>query len=272
MDLLARISARSLALTRLSQPAYAAGMRVTVVGCSGSYPGPESPASCYLIEHDGTAIVLDLGNGSLGTLARYIDLDALDAVFLTHLHADHCLDMCGFYVYRRYHPAGARPQLAVYGPRGTADRLARAYDMDVDPGMTREFAFSSYGEAISVGSMQVTAARVRHPVEAYALRVDAGGRSVVYSGDTGPTQSLVDVSRGADLALFEASFLDGGEQPDVHMTARQAAEQARAAGVGQLVLTHLVPWNDRAATLSQAVAEFGGEVRLAHSGLAIDLA
>lgn len=246
-------------------------MRVTVVGCSGSFPGADSPASCYLIEHEGTAIVLDLGNGSLGPLQRFIALDRIDAVFLSHLHADHCLDLCGYYVYRRYHPQGALPRLAVYGPEGTPERLARAYDLPPDPGMTREFDFRAYGEPAHIGPLSITTSRVRHPIEAYALRVETADHAVVYSGDTGPTAALVDIARGADLALFEASFLDGGEQPDVHMTARQAGEQATEAEVGHLVLTHLVPWNDVALTVGQARESFAGQVSLARSGLVIDL-
>lgn len=246
-------------------------MRVTVVGCSGSFPGADSPASCYLIEHEGTAIVLDLGNGSLGPLQRFIALDRIDAVFLSHLHADHCLDLCGYYVYRRYHPQGALPRLAVYGPEGTPARLARAYDLPPDPGMTREFDFRAYGEPVRIGPLSITTSRVRHPIEAYALRVETADHAVVYSGDTGPTAALVDIARGADLALFEASFLDGGEQPDVHMTARQAGEQATEAEVGHLVLTHLVPWNDVALTVGQARESFAGQVSLARSGLVIDL-
>ena len=83
-------------------------MKLTVVGCSGSYPGPDSPASCYLLEseHEGRTwrILLDLGSGALGALHRYVDPLAVDGVFLSHLHADHCLDLAGYYVLRRFHP------------------------------------------------------------------------------------------------------------------------------------------------------------------------
>ena len=125
-------------------------MRLTVVGCSGSYPGPESSASCYLLEHETESdsgqgrtwrILLDLGNGALGQLHRYADPLDIDAVLVSHLHADHCLDLCGYYVMRKYHPKGPQPRIPVWGPAGTADRMARAYDLPVDPGMNEEFAF-----------------------------------------------------------------------------------------------------------------------------------
>ncbi|MFM9136169.1 MAG: MBL fold metallo-hydrolase, partial [bacterium] len=124
---------------------------------------------------------------------------------------------------------------------------------------------------VAIGPFTVTVARVRHPVEAYGLRVEAGGRSVVYSGDTGPTPALVDLARDADVALFEASLLDGMEMPDVHMTGRQSAELAAQAGVGTLVLTHLVPWHDPAILERQAREAFTGDLRLAASGMTIDL-
>ena len=101
-------------------------VRLTVVGCSGSYAGPDSPASCYLLEADGEdrtwRILLDLGNGALGALHNYTDPLGIDAVALSHLHPDHCLDLCGYYVMRKYHPSGAQPRLA--GLR--TERLGRA--------------------------------------------------------------------------------------------------------------------------------------------------
>ena len=126
--------------------------RLTVVGCSGSYPGPDSPASCYLLEaeHDGRTfrILLDLGNGALGQLHRYVDPLTIDAVFLSHLHADHCLDMCGYYVMRKYHPTGPQPRIPVWGPADTPGRLARAYDLPIDPGMTEEFDFFAHEDPV----------------------------------------------------------------------------------------------------------------------------
>lgn len=98
-------------------------MRVTVVGCSGSYPGPDSPGSCYLVEAEWRGrtyrILLDLGSGALGSLHRFADPLGIDAVFFTHLHPDHCMDLCGYYVLRKHHPSG--PNL---GSRCTA-RWAR---------------------------------------------------------------------------------------------------------------------------------------------------
>ena len=98
-------------------------MRLTVVGCAGSFPGPDSPASCYLLEADGFRLVIDFGNGSLGALQRYAALSGIDAVCLSHLHIDHCVDLYSYSVARAYHPDGQLPAIPVYGPAGTAERI-----------------------------------------------------------------------------------------------------------------------------------------------------
>lgn len=252
-------------------------MRLTVVGCAGSFPGPESAASCYLLEapYEGRTfrLLLDLGNGAIGPLQRHARLDEIDGVALSHLHADHCLDLCAFYVVRKYHPDGPMRRVPVYGPEGTADRMARAYDIPPDPGMTAEFDFVTFPtEPFDVGPFTVTARRVEHPVPAYALRVTDGRATVVYSGDTGPCSSLDEVAKDCDLLLAEASFVDGEDNPDaLHLTGRDAAEAAERAGVGRLVLTHIPPWYAPERVLSEAKPHFSGVTALAFPGAVYDV-
>jgi ribonuclease BN (tRNA processing enzyme) len=250
-----------------------------VVGCSGFYPGPQSPASCYLLEADDAAgrtwrVVMDLGSGALGALHRYADPLAIDAVVLSHLHADHCLDLCGYYVMRKYHPTGAAPKIPVYGPSGTADRMARAYDLPLDPGMHQEFDFVTWapGEPIRVGPFTVQALGVEHPVEAYGLRVSAGGSLLAYTGDTGRCPQLAAVARGADLLLAEASFHDGlPNPPGIHLTGRDCGDLASESGVGRLVVTHVPPWYDAEAMLAEATAVWSGPTDLAHPGAVYEI-
>src|SRR2546425_798448 len=83
-------------------------MRLTVIGCAGSFPGPDSPASCYLLEAEGFRLLLDLGNGALGVLQRFAGLFSIDAICLSHLHADHCVDLGSYWVARQYTPDGPR--------------------------------------------------------------------------------------------------------------------------------------------------------------------
>jgi ribonuclease BN (tRNA processing enzyme) len=115
-----------------------------------------------------------------------------------------------------------------------------------------------------------------HPVETFGLRLEHGGRSLAYSADIGETEALERLARDADLLLCEASLVEpapgGAPLPqDLHLTGRQAARYAARAGVGQLVLTHLAPWNDVARTLDEAGRAFSGPITVAASGLGIVL-
>ena len=236
-------------------------MHLTVLGCSGSVPGPAGPASAYLLEHDGFRLLLDLGSGAYGALQRHLDPAAVDAVVLSHLHPDHCLDLTALVVHHRYGPpAGTLPPVPVLGPAGTRDRLGRAYDpgpkgrlpavFDVRPAVAGE-----------LGPFRLRFARVNHPVETHAVRVEAGGRSLVYSGDTGISDALVELATGADVLLCEASF-DVPGPPDLHLTGREAGEHAAKAGVGRLLVTHVPPWADRDRIGADAAAAYPGPTEL----------
>ncbi len=238
-------------------------MDLTIVGCSGSFPGPDSAASCYLIEADGFRLVLDLGNGALGSLQRYAALEHVDAVFLSHLHADHCLDMCSYQVFRAYNPAGLLPPIPVYGPAGAQARLQRAATADPAARGTPisdvfDFMTLTPGN-FGIGPFAVTLDHVNH-----------GGHAIAYSADTGPSEQLVRLADGADVLLCEASFDEADDlPPGVHMTSRQAGEHAARAGAGELVLTHLVPWNSTQEVIAQAASAYQGGISLAQPGAVV---
>jgi ribonuclease BN (tRNA processing enzyme) len=247
-------------------------MKLTVVGCAGSYPNGESAASCYLVEHDGFALVIDMGSGALGPLHRYRDPSSIDAVMLSHLHADHFLDMCPLFVVRRYQPGGMCPPLPVYGPADTAERLQAAYSSETEPLLSEVFDVQVFPEGdFVIGPFSIRTARMDHPVDCFGMRISAGGRVLVYSGDTAPNDALVELAEGADVALFEASFREGDENPPgLHLTAKQAADHAQRAGVTTLVLTHQVAWHDNSHALAETT-HFAGSVHIAHTGLSIDI-
>jgi len=252
-------------------------VRLTVIGASGSYPGPDSPASCYLLEseHEGRTfrVLLDMGSGALGALHRFIDPVSVDAVLISHLHADHCLDLCGFYVLRKYHPKGAAPMIPVWGPVDTSRRMAKAYDLDEDPGMNEEFDFTLYpDETFQVGPFSVTARQVAHPVTAYGLRIEADGRVLAYSGDTGTCDALVETARDSDFFLCEASFLDGhANPPDLHLTGSEAGTMATQARARRLVITHVPPWHDPQVMLAESQQTYDGPTELAEPGKTYEL-
>ncbi|MBB5935200.1 MBL fold metallo-hydrolase [Streptomyces zagrosensis] len=245
-------------------------MKLTVVGCSGSFPSAESACSSYLVEADGYRLLLDMGNGALGELQRHCGLYDLDAVVLSHLHADHCVDMCGYFVARYYrHDGGRADAIPVYGPEGTERRLVTAYDDVPDEKCMREvFDFRTLTPGtFTAGPFTVHTARVCHPVEAFGFRIEYGGRSLTYSGDTGPCKALHRLARGCDLFLCEAAFTHGKEDiPELHLNGRQAGEHAERAGVGRLLLTHIPPWTDPQVNLRDAQGAFDGPVELAKAG------
>ena len=248
-------------------------MRLTVVGCSGSLAGPDSAASCYLLEAEGFRLVVDFGNGSLGALQRYAALLSIDAVCLSHLHADHCVDLYSYSIARTYSPAGPQPPIPVYGPAGTAERMGLVHGPGGDKGLSKRFTFETMQPGrLSVGPFDIDLAHVNHPVETFGFRFTQGGRSLVYTGDTGETDAVPALADGADVFLSEAAFLDEpGLPPDLHLTARQAARYASRAGVGRLVLTHLQPWNSRDDARTEAAAAFSGVLDIASTGQVIDL-
>jgi ribonuclease BN (tRNA processing enzyme) len=255
-------------------------VRVTVVGCSGSFAGPLSPASSYLVQHEVGGrtwnLLLDLGSGALGALQRHLSPDDLDAVVLSHLHPDHCVDACGLYVTRRYRPGGPLPaRLPVHGPTGTAQRVSLMYHGLEPGGMEAEFDFGTVADAVplTVGPFTVTPYAVNHPVEAYGYRVEAGGSVLAYTGDTDDCDNLTPLLRGADLALLDSAFVDGRDRvPGIHLSGSRAATAAvRAGGVGRFVLTHLPAWNDPEVCRAQAAAVWPGEVELATADAVYDL-
>ena len=251
--------------------------RLTVVGCAGSYAGPDSAASCYLLEADDEGrrwrVLIDVGSGAVGPLHRFVDPLTLDAVLLSHLHPDHYFDISGLFVLWKYHPDGATGRIPIWGPKGTAEQVARAYGLSPKSGMDSEFDFHEYdGRPVELGPFTVHTTRVAHPVTAYAMRIEVGGKVLAYSGDTGPCGQLVEVARDADLMLCEAAFLEGNDNPaNLHLTGRQAGEAARDAGARALVLTHIPAWHDKQRALAEARAVYDGPLELAATGATYDL-
>jgi ribonuclease BN (tRNA processing enzyme) len=247
-------------------------VKLTVLGCSGSLPGPDSPASGYLVEADGYRLVLDLGHGAFGALQRYVSPADVDAIVVSHLHADHCIDLTAYVVALRYGGDGYRlresaERIPLVGVAGTRDRLEAAYDpLARKLGLHDLFAFTT-PTAGELGPFRVSYAPMNHPIATNAVRLEYDGRSLVYSGDTGECPELVELADGADVLLCEASVGRGEYQvPDLHMTGRQAGEHAAKAGVERLIVTHVPPWNSPQAAADDAAEKFDGTIDIARPG------
>ncbi|MHB8290704.1 MAG: MBL fold metallo-hydrolase [Acidimicrobiales bacterium] len=224
---------------------------VTVLGCDGGYQAPGGACSGYLVRAGSTRLLLDSGPGTIANLQRYVGLDELDAVVLSHDHPDHWSDIEGLAVARQY---------ALSAPVGVpADSTARERVRVLAPKGLREITYHCRGDAFdwrevtdgskaTVGALELRFSRTDHGPETLGVRVSAFGRVLAYSADTGPKWSLGRLGGGIDVGLCEATFTSAHEGSARHLSARQAGTQARDAAVRRLVVTHRwpvtiqVPW------------------------------
>lgn len=236
-------------------------MRLTVLGSAGSYPAPARACSSYLLEHDGYRLLVDCGNGSLANLMQRAEVDSVSAVVVTHRHVDHMADLVGLYHLLRFH--GERTErLPVFAPAAVIDVMAALLPGDDALHDVCRFERVSAGRHLSLGPLEVSLFQADHPVETVAMRVEAGGASLAYSADSGPTPELARCAAGADLFLCESTWTVPfpGRPPHLHLSAPEAGELAAAAGVGVLVLTHVAFPGTGPEAAREARATFGGTI------------
>ncbi len=241
-----------------------AGLTVTVLGCDGSYPGPGGAASGYLVTCESTAVWLDAGPGTLANLQLHLPLGALDAIVITHEHPDHWSDLEHFVVACRWFLG--RTGVPVHAPANLlARKAARIRDAEAGAAVL-DWRATDPERKVTIGPMTLTFSLTDHPVPTHAVRIDAAGRSLGYSADSGPAWAMSSLGAGLDLALCEATFLSDREGTVQHLSARQAGATAREAGAGRLVITHIAPGIDRVAAETEAEEAFGGPVEVAGIG------
>jgi ribonuclease BN (tRNA processing enzyme) len=238
---------------------------ITVLGCSGTWSSAESACSGYLLDHGGTRVWVDCGPGTLSALQQHCAVGEVDALVVTHEHPDHCLELPVLRNAMRYGLDLQR--LPLYAPRGVLAMLERLVG---SRGITPSFEPKMIGDGsvANVGDLRLQFSRTDHSVETLAVRAeprDGSSGAVVYSSDTGPGWSLAAFGGGIDVAVVEATFLAGdvGESEAMHRTAAFTGADARRAGVGHLVITHIPPTGDADAARAEAEAEFGGPVSVA---------
>lgn len=240
--------------------------RLVVLGSAGTYPSRDRACSSYLIEAEGYRLLLDCGNGSLSRLQQRADVADLDAILLSHLHADHFVDLYGLYYALKLYPDGAR-SVPIYAPAPAQAFIAQllpADSADELPTICR-FHPTRAGDVLELGPFRVRLFAANHPIETLAPRVEHARGVIAYSADSAPTAELVACARDADLFLCDSSWLER-QRPlpsGVHMTGAEAGATAAQAGAGRLIVTHVFPRNDPATVAEEAAGQFAGPVVVA---------
>ena len=233
-------------------------LSILVLGCDGSWPGPDGAGSGYLVRSATTTILVDAGPGTFANFQRLAEPASLDAVVVSHHHPDHWTDLYGLAIHARF--VSGRTGIPVFAPRG----LARRAHLEDSP--TLDWRTVADGDQIDVGDLTCGFHRTEHGGETLAVRIDGGGRSLGYSADSGPGWALANLGTGLDLVLCEATYTTDHEGTAGHMSGRQAGEQAKRASARRLVLTHRWPTIEAAAVAAEAQATFGLPVEQAAIG------
>jgi ribonuclease BN (tRNA processing enzyme) len=257
-------------------------VRITVLGKSPSWQDAGGACSGYLIEEEGYALLLDCGNGVFSKLRHYREYVDVDAVLISHLHADHFLDLVPFSYALRYAPrqqpvavggwpgtsSPARPQL--YAPMGAGEMFRHLVACWGDGELVeRAFDLSEYDgpDELALGPLTVRFCEVPHYTRTFAVEIANGSARLTYSADCSPNEQLIEFARGSDLLLIEAT-LAWPERTGMrgHLTPAEAGEHGRRADARRVVLTHFSDELDPEWARAEAAEAYGGPVDLAHEG------
>jgi len=248
-------------------------MRLTVLGAGPAYTDRRgSTGACYLVEHDGTRLLLDLGQGSFPRIFPHVEPEDVDAIVVSHLHPDHFIDLVPLRHYLRYHldpPRRAR----VLGPTDLAERLDCLH---AQPGFSAEaLDIERLGTGgHDVGSLTVRGALVTHTDESYGMRIASSDTAagLVYSGDCGRADDLVPLVRPGDALLVEVSF-GAGPVPGgaLHLDGPAVGRLATETRAGRVLLTHLQMGHDADEALASVRSRYDGPVEFVWPGSAFDI-
>ena len=246
-------------------------MRLTILGRSPATPNPGEACAGYLVEGGGSRVLVDIGPGVVAQLLQRHHPDELDAVVVSHMHADHMLDLVTLrYVY----PWRTRPReerLRVILPPGSADQML---DLAKGVGNARHFEDSfrlsehDGSTPVAFGGLSLTPIETQHYIPCWGFRIEADGKRLAYTADTAPCGGLVDLADGPDLLLSEATLRSLDEdaappEPRGHLTPAEAGEAARAGGTRRLMLTHLPVNGDGDWATREASGSFQADVVIA---------
>ncbi|WP_405103585.1 MBL fold metallo-hydrolase [Oceanobacillus sp. FSL H7-0719] len=242
-------------------------MKLTVIGMWGGFPKKDGPCSGYLIEHNNFSLLIDCGSGVLVKLQEFIDLNKIDYIILSHYHYDHSSDI-GAYLFSRLvntQLGRTRNPLSIYGPKDFE------MEKEISAVPYNEFHAIDAHTKLKIGPFNIEFIKTIHPVETYGIRVEGGGKQIVYTSDTSFTEELVKFAAGADLLIAESSLYEGMDgEAFGHMTSEEAGILAARANTKETILTHLPHYGDIEELLVNAKAQGNSQIKLAQPGMVWD--
>ena len=244
-------------------------MKLTVIGYWGGYPKKNEASSGYLVEHEGFQLLIDCGSGVLSKLQNVLQPEELDAVVLSHYHPDHNADI-GVLQHARLIQGflgKELPNLPIYGHSFDEQEFRKLTYKTITKGV----AYNP-DAVLSAGPFTISFLKTNHPVPCYAMRIEAGGKVLVYTGDSSFKEEFIEFSQGADILLCECNFYGNQSGKSAgHMNSIETGQLAQRAGVKQLILTHLPHYGNLDELITEASQEFNGIIKRANEFLSISL-
>jgi len=240
-------------------------MKVTIIGFWGGFPAANEATTGYLFEHDGFRLLVDCGSAVLSQLQRYVSIEELDAVILSHYHHDHFADI-GPLQYARLIAkvlGKTNKELPIYGHPFDVENFKKLTYKDITKGV----AYNP-SEEITIGPFLIQFLKTLHPVDCFAMRITANGQSVVFTADTSFSENFIPFAMDADLLLSECNLYNNQDGSKMgHLTSTDAGIIASKANINELVLSHLPHFGNHQDLVTQAAAVYNGKIHLAYSGL-----
>lgn len=242
-------------------------MKLTVIGMWGGFPKGSGACSGYLLEHDGSRLLLDCGSGVAMILQKYYELHEVDHVILSHYHYDHVSDLGALMFGRLVQTqlGKTKKPLSIYGP------MDKAKESEISAVPNNVFHPIDETSRLEIGPFEITFIKNIHPVETYGMKIVCDGKSMVYTADTSFQEAYIDFAKHTDLLIVESSFYEGMDGKAAgHMNAKEAGMLAEKAGVKKTLLTHLPHFGELEELVKSAQEQGNQEVYLASPGFVFD--
>lgn len=242
-------------------------MKLTVFGHWGGYPKVDEGTSSYLLEEDGFKLLIDIGASAVSIMQNYVDPNTIDAAIISHYHPDHVADVG---ILQHYRLIGGMnedvPVLPIYGH----DEDARGFSYLSMPNVSEGIAYDPSKE-LKVGPFTITFLKTVHPVVCYAMRIEANGKTFVFTADSAYQEAFTAFAKDVDLLMTDTNFYqDLAGKSQIHMASTEVGKLAHDAGVKTLLLTHLPQFGELATLKAEAASEYKGQIVLAEKGLIIE--